>query len=238
MSRRKEIIATHRADTHNDPQYIRCEGCNKTWNGPDAWTDYGRHIDKLLTKTPKTPKEAITNALADHLGNPNDDSAWDWYLDVTLNEHGHIVCGCGWESTKPDDIDEWRNHMADAITNELEKTPKEETEPRKRVVEHPGHFNVEEVGTVETVDGSDWTAIIVLHTTEHHMDGKEYYIADDNGCSCFTPFEYFYSLDDFTGPMTRSQCLEELQNLLNQLYGKEDTQAQQDYKTLCKKLEG
>lgn len=109
---------------------------------------------------------------------------------------------------------------------------------RKLVVEHLKDFGVEEVGHVDSSVGYDWEAIIVLRTIKRHADGREYYIADDNGCSCFTAFEYFYSLDDFTGPMTRSQCLEELQNLWNQLYYKEeDTRTQQDYKTLCKKLE-
>ena len=106
----------------------------------------------------------------------------------------------------------------------------------KLVVEHLEDFGVEE-GHVDSSVGYDWAAIIVLRTIKRHADGREYYIADDNGCSCFSAFEYFYSLDDFTGPMTRSQCLEELQNLLNQLYYKEDSLAQRDYKALCKKLE-
>lgn len=105
----------------------------------------------------------------------------------------------------------------------------------KRVVDHLEDFGVEEVGTVDSSIGYDWSTIIVLQTIERHADGREYYIADDNGCSCYSAFESFYSLDDFTGPMTRSQCLEELQNLLNHLYDKEDSWT--DYKALCKKLE-
>lgn len=128
MSGRKEIIATHRADIHDDPQCIQCEGCGKAWHGPGAWTGFGRHVDELLAQPPKNPKEAIINVLADHLGNPSDRSTWDWYLDVTLNDHGCIVCGCGWESSEPNDIHEWRNHMAEAIINELEKVPEGETE--------------------------------------------------------------------------------------------------------------
>lgn len=128
MSGRKEIIATHRADVHNDPQYIQCEGCNKAWNGPNAWADFGRHVDELLAEKPKNAKEAIINVLADHLGNPDNHSTWDWYLEVTLNDHGRIVCGCGWKSDNPDDINEWRNHMAEAIINELEKVPEGESE--------------------------------------------------------------------------------------------------------------
>lgn len=128
MSGRKEIIATHRADVHNDPQYIQCEGCNKAWNGPDAWANFGRHVDELLAETPKNPKEAILNVLADHLGDPDTRNTWDWYLNVTLSDHGRIVCGCGWKADNLDDIDEWRNHMADAIINELEKVPEGEPE--------------------------------------------------------------------------------------------------------------
>lgn len=128
MSGRKEIIATHRADVHNDPQYIQCEGCDKAWNGPNAWANFGRHVDELLAEMPKNPKEAILNVLADHLGDPDEHSGWDWCLDVLLNDHGRIVCGCGWKADNPDDIDEWRNHMADAIIDELEKVPEGETE--------------------------------------------------------------------------------------------------------------
>lgn len=128
MSGRKEIIATHTADVHNDPQYIQCKGCDKAWNGSDAWANFGRHIDELLAEMPKNPKEAIINVLADHLGNPSDRNTWDWYLDVTLNDQGRIVCGCGWKADNVVDIDEWRNHMADAIIDELEKVPEGETE--------------------------------------------------------------------------------------------------------------
>ncbi len=57
-------------------------------------------------------------------------NAHDCYntIDVTLNDHGRIVCGCGWKAGNPDDINEWRNHMAEAIINELEKVPEGETE--------------------------------------------------------------------------------------------------------------
>lgn len=128
MSGRKEIIATHRALDHGDTWHVECAGCHKTWEGEDAWANFGRHVDELLAETPKNAKEAIINVLADHLGNPGSHGTWDWYLDVTLNDHGHIVCGCGWTADEPDDINEWRNHMAEAIINELEKIPEGESE--------------------------------------------------------------------------------------------------------------
>lgn len=128
MSRRKEIIATHRALDHDDTWHVECAGCHKTWDGANAWSDFGRHIDELLAEKPKNPKEAIINVLADHLGHPNPRDVWDWCLDVTLSDSGRIVCGCGWNADNVDDIDEWRNHMADAIINELEKVPEGETE--------------------------------------------------------------------------------------------------------------
>lgn len=128
MSGRKEIIATHHVNDHGDARHVECAGCHKAWDGPDAWTNFGRHVDELLAQQPKNPKEAIINVLADHLGNPSDRSTWDWYLDVTLNDQGRIVCGCGWKADNVDDIDEWRNHMAEAILDELEKVPEGETE--------------------------------------------------------------------------------------------------------------
>jgi len=42
---------------------------------------------------------------------------------------------------------------------------------------------------------------------------KGFYIATDSGCSCPTPFENYGSLDDLTGPLTRTQCVEELYQL-------------------------
>lgn len=36
-----------------------------------------------------------------------------------------------------------------------------------------------------------------------------YYIGTDSGCSCPTPFETYFSLGDYTGPLTREQCIEE-----------------------------
>ena len=40
-----------------------------------------------------------------------------------------------------------------------------------------------------------------------------FYLGTDSGCSCPSPFEDYRSLDDFTGPLTAEQVIEELDNL-------------------------
>lgn len=40
-----------------------------------------------------------------------------------------------------------------------------------------------------------------------------FYLGTDSGCSCPSPFENYRSLDDFTGPLTADQAIEELDNL-------------------------
>lgn len=116
MTGKRELTATHIGYMTHDPLTVRCKGCTLTFG---SWQAFGEHLDGLLEQSPHSKEEAIRNVLADHLGDPDEHSGWDWCLDVILNDHGRIVCGCGWESDNPDDIDEWRNHMADAILKEI-----------------------------------------------------------------------------------------------------------------------
>ena len=47
-----------------------------------------------------------------------------------------------------------------------------------------------------------------------------FYLGTDSGCSCPSPFENYRSLDDFTGPLTADQAIEELDSLARPFGGK------------------
>ena len=57
--------------------------------------------------------------------------------------------------------------------------------------------------------GGDWEFDIV--SVIHGPEG--FYIGTDDGCSCPDPFENYYSLSDYTGPMTTEECVTEFSSL-------------------------
>ena len=73
----------------------------------------------------------------------------------------------------------------------------------------PAHYKCRKVGTAE-LTGEEWSFDLVA--VLQHEDGG-YYIGTDSGCSCPMPFEYYDSLDDFTGPLTAGECAEEVVSL-------------------------
>lgn len=46
-----------------------------------------------------------------------------------------------------------------------------------------------------------------------------YYIGTDSGCSCYSPWENYDTLADFTGPLTAEQAREEFESLVLDSYG-------------------
>ena len=73
----------------------------------------------------------------------------------------------------------------------------------------PALYKCRTVGKVD-IACEMWTFDIIA--VLQHEDGG-YYIGTDNGCSCPTPFEYYDSLDDFTGPLAAGVCAEEVVSL-------------------------
>lgn len=53
-------------------------------------------------------------------------------------------------------------------------------------------------------------------STATHAKGL--YIMTDSGCSCGYPFEHYDGLDEATGPLTRSQAIEECETLAEHGY--------------------
>ncbi|GAA5198656.1 DUF7574 domain-containing protein [Microbacterium jejuense] len=56
-----------------------------------------------------------------------------------------------------------------------------------------------------------------------HTDGS-FYLGTDSGCSCPSPGEDYKNLDQFTGPLTRAQAIEEATSLWT-AYGEYDPPA-------------
>ena len=73
------------------------------------------------------------------------------------------------------------------------------------IVESEG---VDDLGQLELF-GEAWSFCLlwVLGTEEG------FYLGTDSGCSCPSPFEHYRGLDDFTGPLTASQAVEEVTSL-------------------------
>ena len=67
-----------------------------------------------------------------------------------------------------------------------------------------------DINTVETfytyVD-NDWSVIGVIKAD----DG--YYVGDDCGCSCNSPWDYYEDVSDFVGPMTFEDMCAEVRSL-------------------------
>jgi hypothetical protein len=50
-------------------------------------------------------------------------------------------------------------------------------------------------------------------------ESGQYFLGTDSGCSCPSPFENFYGIDDLTGPLTAEQAIEEATSLWSNSYG-------------------
>lgn len=50
----------------------------------------------------------------------------------------------------------------------------------------------------------------------------DFYLGTDSGCSCYSPFEHYSTLEDFTGPLTAEQAIEEITSLRDGGYYKGD----------------
>ena len=74
----------------------------------------------------------------------------------------------------------------------------------------------------EVVESEGVTDLGLIHLSEPNYSfdlawvlgtPEGFYLGTDSGCSCPSPFENYRSLDDFTGPLTAEQAIEELDNL-------------------------
>ena len=74
---------------------------------------------------------------------------------------------------------------------------------------NPARYKCRTVGEAE-LTCAEWSFDLVV--VLQHEDGG-YYLGTDSGCSCPEPFEYYDSLDDFTGPLTAGECAEEVVSL-------------------------
>lgn len=53
-------------------------------------------------------------------------------------------------------------------------------------------------------------------------ENGDFYLGTDSGCSCYSPFEHYGSIEDFTGPLTANQAIEECESLRAASYDKGD----------------
>lgn len=113
----RKILKEHVADVAPADGVVHCSGDELTFDSMEA---FGRHVDALLSRPPRSREEAVADALATHLGEP--DPLPEESFAVTVGDDGRIRCGCGWTGSVAVDTDEWREHPADAILEELEKT--------------------------------------------------------------------------------------------------------------------
>lgn len=56
------------------------------------------------------------------------------------------------------------------------------------------------------VEDWEWSDIAVIRDPH-----GSYWIGEDSGCSCYSAFEYYSSLEDFTGPLTLEQAKESVE---------------------------
>lgn len=68
----------------------------------------------------------------------------------------------------------------------------------------PSLWGLESVGEIEL-----WPPCWSFDTLAVLKGDEGYYIGTDSGCSCPTPFEWYHSMADFTGPLTAEQCARE-----------------------------
>ena len=60
-----------------------------------------------------------------------------------------------------------------------------------------------EIAYFHGVEDWEWSDIVVIRDPH-----GSYWIGEDSGCSCYSAFEYYSSLEDFTGPLTLQQAKE------------------------------
>lgn len=63
-----------------------------------------------------------------------------------------------------------------------------------------------EIANFNGVEDWEWSEIAVIRDP-HGL----YWIGEDSGCSCYSAFEYYSSLEDFTGPLTLEQAKESVE---------------------------
>lgn len=114
MADMRKILKEHVADMALADGVVHCRGDEPTFDSMEA---FGRHVDALLSRPPRSREEAVVDVLAAHLGEP--DPLPGESLAVTVGDDGRIRCGCGWTGTTAEDADEWRVHLADAILEAL-----------------------------------------------------------------------------------------------------------------------
>lgn len=110
----RKILKEHVADVALADGVVHCRGDELTFDSMEA---FGRHVDALLSRPPRSREEAVADALATHLGEP--DPLPEESFAVTVGDDGRIRCGCGWTGSVAADTDEWREHLADAILEAL-----------------------------------------------------------------------------------------------------------------------
>lgn len=110
----RKILKEHVADLVPADGVVHCRGDELTFDSMEA---FGRHVDALLSRPPRSRGEAVADALATHLGEL--DPLPEESFAVTVGDDGRIRCGCGWTGSAAADTDEWREHLADAILEAL-----------------------------------------------------------------------------------------------------------------------
>lgn len=63
-----------------------------------------------------------------------------------------------------------------------------------------------EIAYFHGVEDWEWSDIVVIRDPH-----GSYWIGEDSGCSCYSAFEYYSSLEDFTGPLTLEQAKESVE---------------------------
>lgn len=114
----RRILREHRAKVlwRDGTPVIRCDGDGFEF---ESMGDFGQHVDRLSARLPRSRGEAVEDTLSMHLGDL--DPISENSLDVYADDHGRVHCGCGWTGRKGVDCDEWREHLARAILESLEK---------------------------------------------------------------------------------------------------------------------
>lgn len=114
MANARKILKEHVADVALADGVVHCRGDELTFDSIEA---FGRHVDALLSRPPRSREEAVADVLAAHLGEP--DPLPEESFAVTVGDDGRIRCGCGWTGSVAADTDEWRAHLTDAILEAL-----------------------------------------------------------------------------------------------------------------------
>ena len=91
MANARKILKEHVADMVLADGVVHCGGDGLTFDSMEA---FGRHVDALLSRPPRSREEAVADALATHLGEP--DPLPEESFAVTVGDDGRIRCGCGW----------------------------------------------------------------------------------------------------------------------------------------------